>query len=39
MNPLLTHLEGSDHQFSATLHLTVAEVGSYEYVHTNMDKL
>jgi hypothetical protein len=39
MNPLLTHLEGSDHQPSATLHLTVAEVGSYEYVHTNMDKL
>jgi hypothetical protein len=39
MNPLLTHLEGSDHQLSATLRLTGAEVGSYESVHTNMDKL
>jgi hypothetical protein len=39
MNPLLTHLEGSDHQLSATLHFIGAEVSSYEYVHTNMDKL
>jgi hypothetical protein len=39
MNPLLTHLEGSAHQLSATLHFTGAEVGSYESVHTNMDKL
>jgi len=39
MNPLLTYLEGSDHQLSATLHLSVAEVGSYEYAHPNMDKL
>jgi hypothetical protein len=39
MNPLLTYQEGSDHQLSATLHFTGAEVGSYEYVHPNMDKL
>jgi hypothetical protein len=39
MNPLLTHLERSDHQLSATLHFTGAEVSSYEYVHTNVDKL
>jgi hypothetical protein len=39
MNPLLTHLEGSDHQLSATLHFIGAEVSSCEYIHTNMDKL
>jgi hypothetical protein len=39
MNPQLTHLEGSDHQLSATLHFTGAEGSSYEYVHANMDKL
>src|SRR6266480_3243788 len=39
MNPRLTHLEGSDHQLSATLHFTGAEGSSYEYVHANVDKL
>jgi hypothetical protein len=39
MNPLFIHLEGSGYQLSPTLHHTVAEVGSYAYVHMDMDKL